>query len=41
AEALIHECEVELERHDAYIRVHLEDPPAIRDFTWPVTLPPS
>jgi xylulose-5-phosphate/fructose-6-phosphate phosphoketolase len=34
--SLLHdECQAVLKEHFAYVREHLEDMPAIRDFTWP------
>jgi xylulose-5-phosphate/fructose-6-phosphate phosphoketolase len=34
AEALVAECNAELERHNAYIGEHLDDMPEVRDWKW-------
>jgi xylulose-5-phosphate/fructose-6-phosphate phosphoketolase len=33
-QSLIEECLKELERHQVYVRAHLEDMPEVRDWTW-------
>jgi xylulose-5-phosphate/fructose-6-phosphate phosphoketolase len=32
-------CIAQLQRHEEYVREHLEDMPEVRDWTWPAASP--